>query len=321
MINTKVDFIPLIQDKVLEIGGLLNQIKEFPSFLPSVELRKQNKIKTVFSTVRIEGNELSVDEVTAIIKGNRVKGNKQQVLEVKNTISLYELLSELNPSSEMDFLLAHKILMKNLLKTNGSYRKKNVGIESKGKIKQIFPEAEDVSGLCKNLFEYILNSADNYIVKSCIIHYLIESIHPFEDGNGRMGRFWHSLYLSKHHEIFNYLPLESHIRKRQKEYYEGLYLSQKSDSPTLFVNMMLSVIIDALKESFSYSYEVIESKKERRFSSAKSYFGDNEFCRKDYLNLFKSLSSSTATKDLAMLVNEGKLSKIGNGSGSRYRFV
>jgi Fic family protein len=231
------------------------------------------------------------------------------------------MMDSFNPMSEMDFIMAHKILMKGLIKTNGAYRSVNVGISSKGKIKTVFPTYNKVKGLCADLFEYLEASNDNFLIKSCVAHYLIESIHPFEDGNGRMGRFWHTLILSKNFEIFNYLPLETFIHQRQKDYYEALHIGQLANSPTLFVKLMLEVVISALNESFSYRFEDGPSNREKRFIEAKEHFRKSKFSRKDYLSIFLNLSSSMGTKDLKAFCNDGLLFNSGNGNGTRYYFT
>ncbi len=320
MINTKINFLPQIQDKLIEIGELLGRIKQLPSYKPTPNLRKESKIRTVFATTKIEGNELTYDEVTAIIDGKRIKGKKKDVLEVKNTLKLYDMISNLDPSSEMDFLLGHNVLMKGLIDNYGKYRDVNVGIKSNGKIKITFPEHKKIIKLCSDMFDYICNSTDNYIIKSCLVHYLAISIHPFEDGNGRISRFWQSLFLSKNHEIFEFLPIESLIKSNQKDYYEYLYLAQKSDEPTGFVDFMLKILIKSLKEGLKYPFESGESKQDLRLRLASEEFGDKEFTRKDYLDIHIGISPSLASKDLASFVNSGVINKRGMANGTRYFF-
>lgn len=321
MLNTKIEFTSYIQNLVIDIANEISNIERMPSQLPSVSLRKQNQVRTIFSTTKIEGNTLNLDEVTAIIEGKKIKGDKKEINEIKNTFKLYENIEDFDPYSFQDYLLCHNILMKNLIKTNGKIRKVNVGIQSKGKIKSVFPEFEKVEGLCHDFFEYISNSKDNYIVKSCMIHYLSVSIHPFEDGNGRISRFWQSLFLSRNYEIFKYIPIESFIRANQEKYYDSLSKSQKSNNPTRFVEMNLKCILEALIEAKGYQYEVSTTAQERRFQKAKKVFKAKSFTRRDYLKIFPALSESSATKDLKKLVLDGSLDRSGVRSSTVYRFI
>lgn len=321
MLNTKIEFTPFIQNLVIDIANEISNIERMPSQLPSVSLRKQNQVRTIFSTTKIEGNTLNFDEVTAIIEGRKIKGDKKEINEIKNTFKIYDQINDFDPYSFHDYLLCHNILMKNLIKTNGKIRKVNVGIQSKGKIKSVFPEFEKVESLCRDFFEYISNSKDNYIVKSCMIHYLSVSIHPFEDGNGRISRFWQRLFLSKNYEIFKYLPIESFIRSNEEKYYESLSKSQKANNPTRFIEMSLKCILEALIEAKGYQYEVTTTAQERRFQKAKNIFENHTFTRKDYLKIFPSLSESSATKDLTKLVQNGTLDKSGIRSSTVYKFI
>jgi Fic family protein len=321
MINTKVTFSSQIQLLVIEIGKSLERIGQLPSKKPIVELRKKNQIKTIFSTTKIEGNKLSLSEVTALIEGKRIKGDKLQIREVQNTNQLYSMVDTLNPSSMQDFLIGHNVLMKGLIKTNGSIRKVNVGIESKGKIKVVFPDFAEVPRLIDGLFDYIENSNDSNIVKSCIIHYLIESVHPFEDGNGRIGRFWHTLYLSKEFEVFEHFYIESLIRKYQKEYYHALFKSQHSDDPTHIVELLLSIMLEALEAFRKQKFTSGLSKQQARFNMAYNQFKVKEFTRSNYVDLFGNISPSLATKDLAKMVDNGFIENIGYKNNSRYCFI
>lgn len=321
--NTKITLLPQIQDSLIQIGEILGRIKLLPSTKPTPKLRRESKIRTIFATTKIEGNKLDLNEVTAVINGKKIIGKNHDVKEVENAIALYDLIHSLNCESEDDYLIAHKVLMKDLIKNAGKYRKVNVGIKSsKGdKVKMVFPEHENVKNLCRDMFDYISTSKDNSLIKSCIIHYLSVSIHPFEDGNGRLSRFWQSLFLSKNFEIFEFIPLESFIRSSQEDYYDYLNISQKSDDPTGFVHFMLKVICESLSESLSYSYEKVDTTKmENRLIKAKENFKNQSFARKDYLTLNAPLSESMATKDLRYAVNKGILNRSGLGNGAKYYF-
>jgi len=323
MISTKLNLLPQLQDLLIEVGELLGKINNLPTTRPTPKLRRESKIRTVFSTVKIEGNNLSFDEVTSIIDGKKVAGKKEDILEVQNALKLYDSISELNSSSEQDYLLAHKILMNKLIDNSGSYRKVDVAIKGNDSksYKMIFPEHQSVPTLCEKMFDYINRSNDNYIIKSSLIHYLSVSIHPFEDGNGRISGFWQTLFLSENNKIFEFLPIESFIRSRQADYYEYLNLAQKSDDPTGFVVFLVSIIRDSLLEGLRYSYErPTDGKQDSRLAQAKVHFKNTYFSRKDYMMIHPTISDSMATKDLKYGVNEGLLDRLGSNNGTKYKF-
>lgn len=320
--NKNINFIPQIQNSLILIGERLAQIKSLPSIKPSLKLRRDSIARTVYSTSKIEGNALTLTNVTDLVNGQKVIGDKKSILEVKNAVSLYGQIELFNPVSEQDFLLSHKILTNKLLKSSGKYRKVNVGIKaSANSFKMVFPHFSKVEKLCRELFEYISNSQDNYIIKSCLIHYLCVSIHPFEDGNGRISRFWQSLFLFKINPVFKIIPIESYIRERQSDYYEYLNLSQKADDPTGFVHFLLEVMASALAEFLTFDFEKNESKQKVRILRAFEYFGNKVFSRKDYLKVHFNISDAMATKDLKFAYDNGYLEKKGNKNSTTYVFL
>lgn len=211
-------------------------------------LRKENRIKTIQSSLAIENNTLTIEQVTAIMEGKRVLGSPKEIQEVKNAFETYEHLLTFNPFSDADLLQAHQILMKELVKDNGKFRSKGVGISDGNKIIHIAPPSERVPFLVNDLLNWTENSQLHTLIKSCVFHYEFEFIHPFSDGNGRMGRLWQTLILAHWKPLFAWLPVETIVKENQKEYYQALQSSDKSGDSTFFIEFMLSNILRAVGE-------------------------------------------------------------------------
>ena len=256
----------------------------------SPQLRKQNRIKTIHSSLKIEGNTLTEEQVTALIENKRVIGPEKDVLEVINAIKVYEKLDSYKFSSDKSFLKAHRELMNGLLESAGKYRKEGVGIVKGTIVEHIAPPFENVPHLMKDLFEYLKDSDELTLIKSCVFHYEMEFIHPFLDGNGRMGRLWQTLILMAQYPVFEFLPFETLISKTQDQYYKSLALSDKSGKSTIFIEYMLGVIEKSLETLLNYNNRVLKD------IDRLEYFlklGIKEFNRKDYMNIFKDVSSAT----------------------------
>lgn len=308
----------------VEIMGLLRDVEALPSNLPKLYLRKDNQVRTISSTTQIEGNSLSRLEVMDILDGKVITGDELEIREVKNAISLYASIGDLDPQSKTDFLLAHKILMNDLIDNSGKLRTVNVGIRSKnGAIIYKAPKFEVVEDHIDSLFSFLKADRElNIIIKSSLIHYLIESIHPFEDGNGRMGRFWQSLILSKRYDFFKYIPIEEYIRDRQEKYYQSLKRSQSLNDPVYFVEFMVKVILDAVNDYRGISFESPrKSSFERRMLKAQKVLGESSFSRKNYISAIGDISKQQATLDLKKGVSEGGLRSQGSGNQTRYAFL
>ncbi|MCE9538194.1 MAG: Fic family protein [Bacteroidetes bacterium] len=262
---------------------------------PSPQLGKQNRIKTIHSSLQIEGNSLTEEQITALIEDKRVVGPQKDILEVLNAIKVYERLGGFKFSSEKSFLAAHKILMNELMDSAGNYRNKGVGIVKGTKIEHIAPPYKNVPYLMKDLFNYLKDPNELTLIKSCVFHYEMEFIHPFLDGNGRMGRLWQTIILTQEYPVFEFLPFETLISQTQKNYYHALAKSDKTGKSTHFIEYMLNVIDLSLNDLLNYNNRILKD------LDRLEYFiklGLNEFSRKDYMNIFKDLSSATASRDL-----------------------
>ncbi|MCC1485171.1 Fic family protein [Winogradskyella immobilis] len=283
---------------------------------PSPKLRKQNKIKTIHSSLKIEGNTLTEQQITALLENKKVVGPKKDVLEVLNAIKIYENIEQYNPSNETSFLKAHKILMHGLIDNPGKYRNQSVGIVKGSKVEHLAPSFKNVSHLMKNLFKYLQKSDEIELIKSCVFHYEMEFIHPFLDGNGRMGRLWQTLILMEKYPIFEFLPFETLISNDQEKYYKTLAESDRSGKSTVFIEYMLNVIDISISELLDFNNRTLSEKDRLEYYVS---LNKTEFTRKDYMNIFKDISSSTASRDLKKGCELGLFEKTGEKNKSIYR--
>ncbi|MDR1182158.1 MAG: Fic family protein, partial [Bacteroidales bacterium] len=217
-------------------------------------LRKENRIKTIHSSLWIEANSLSLEQVTDIVNGKRVAGPEKDILEVKNAIIAYDELLECNPYEEKDLLQQHGLLMKGLLENAGKYRNTGIGVFAGEVPVHLAPPYQRVPLLMRQLLDWTKNTELPQVVKSCIFHYEFEFIHPFGDGNGRMGRMWQTLLLYQENPVFAWLPVESIVAHNQQEYYRAIRRSSHHNDSGIFAEFMLSVIKQATVE-FKEKYQ------------------------------------------------------------------
>lgn len=228
-------------------------------------LRKENRIKTIHSSLAIEHNSLSLEQVTAILDGKRILGNPNEIQEVKNAYEAYEMMLTLNPYSISDLLSAHQKMMAGLIPENGRFRNGGVGVFDGDIVVHMAPPAWLVPGQIQALFDWYQASEMHPLIRSAIFHYEFEFIHPFADGNGRIGRMWHSLLLGSWNEIFYWLPIEELIRSRQQAYYNALGKSDQAADSSTFVEFLLEIILDTLKETTVVGKEPDFSTKQNPF--------------------------------------------------------
>jgi len=283
---------------------------------PSTTLRKQNRIKTIHSSLKIEGNTLTEEQITALLENKRVIGPQKDIKEVLNAIEIYENLEKFNPYNEKSFLEAHSSLMNNLVENAGKYRKQGVGIVKGSKVEHLAPPYENVPNLMKDLFQYLKKSEEIELIKSCVFHYEMEFIHPFLDGNGRMGRLWQTLILMRKYPVFEYIPFETLISKDQEKYYRALSESDKSGKSTKFIEYMLNVIDTSISDLLKYNNRTLNEKDRLDYFIS---LNKSEFTRKDYMDIFKDISSATASRDLKKGLEIGIFEKIGERNKTKYR--
>jgi len=289
-----------------EIGKLLGIVNSTYLRKPTAKLRKANRIKSIQSSLWIEGNTLTEEQVSDIIANRRVIGPEKDILEVRNAINVYDKILKFKYNKIKSYLSAHKLLMKGLVKDAGKLRTKGVGVFKGDKVAHLAPPAWNVENLMQDLFEYLSKSKDNLIIKSCVFHYEMEFIHPFMDGNGRMGRLWQTVILIQENPVFEYLPIEHEIKSQQLNYYHALSQSDKQGVCTIFVEYMLNIIKASLSKLISQ--QRVNLSDDERPKYFKENFKEKEFVRKDYLEMFRDISTATATRDMKKGIEEKAIS-------------
>ena len=233
---------------VAKISELIGIVSVDERFTPNPQLRRQNRILSIYSSLAIEQNTLSLSQVTAVIEGKRVLGPPKDIQEVRNAFDAYEKLSELNPESIGDLLLAHRVMMKELIPDAGCFRSGNVGVFRNGQLIHAGTPADYVPEVIRQLFDWLRTTTLHPLIKAAIFHCEFEYIHPFSDGNGRTGRLWHSLILQQWRPILAWLPVENMVHEHQEEYYQALNIAQHSGQTEGFVDFMLRLLRDLLRE-------------------------------------------------------------------------
>ena len=233
---------------IAEISALIEQCAMRLKRQSGLRLRRENKIKTIQSSLAIEGNALTRRQVSDIVDGKHVVAPLRDIQEVKNAIAAYDLAPALDPFSVDDLLKAHGVMMAALVDEAGAFRRGGVGVVSGKRVVHLAPPAERVPTLVADLLGWVKSAEDHWLVRSCVFHYEFEFIHPFSDGNGRMGRLWQSLILARHHPIFADLPVESMVHDDQQGYYKAINASNAKADSGAFIDFMLHAIRAALKQ-------------------------------------------------------------------------
>lgn len=314
-----------ITDKILndvtEISQLVGKVSTDSKLSNNPTLRRTNRINTIYSSLAIEQNTLSIDQVTAVIAGKRVIAPPKDIAEVKNAYEIYDHLDELNPYSIDSLLFAHSIMMRDLVSESGVFRTRPVGVvDSQGNILHFGTLPRYVPDLTEDLLKWVNNSKLPMLIKSCVFHYEFEVIHPFADGNGRIGRLWHTLLLSKWNPMFAWIPVESIIHDRQDEYYQAINESNDKGDSTVFIEFMLSAIKDALLETIddNKTINTATNKNNYRWNIISDFLNDNDYIMNADVRNLLSVSSATANRILSGFVNDGKLMKIRQGKTWAY---
>ena len=232
---------------IAEISGQIERYAIRLEQEDGLRLRKVNRIKTIHSSLAIEGNTLSEDQVRDIIDGKTVVAPIKEIQEVKNAIATYNLYPTLNPYSVKDLLKAHGVMMQALVDDAGRFRRGGVGVFSEQGLEHMAPPAERVPFLMDDLFAWLQSSKDHLLIRSCVFHYEFEFIHPFIDGNGRTGRLWQSLILGRLHPLFEHLPVENMVYANQQAYYDAITASTHAGQSGPFIDFMLNEIYKTLK--------------------------------------------------------------------------
>ena len=312
---------PAIVSRLAEIERMLGRVEGLPSAVPQVLLRRRNRIRTVHATLAIEGAGLDEPQVTALVEGKRVIGGRQEIREVRNAIAAYEQAPRLDPRSVKDLLAAHAILMEGLVPDAGRLRKGGVGVVQGSRIAHVAPPPSQVHRLVEQLLGWVGADRETHaMLKAAITHYELEFIHPFSDGNGRLGRLWEHRLLLDVHPVFEHVPVESVVRARQEAYYAALGAADKAAEATPFLEFSLEAMRDAMSELLS-ELRPEPATAETRLERARGHFGKREFSRAEYVALFPAISAPTASRDLRAGVESGALRRSGDKATSTYVFL
>lgn len=308
---------------VMEISELVGKISSTQNLSTSPILRRQNRIRTIYSSLAIEQNTLSLEQVTAVLSGKRVLAPPKDIAEVKNAYEIYDHIAELNPYSIDDLLLAHRTMMQGLVHEAGEFRSRPVGVvDNQGNVLHFGTLPQYVPYLMEELVQWTESSPFPLLIKSCVFHYEFEVIHPFADGNGRIGRLWHTLLLSKWNPLFAWLPIESIIHDHQVEYYAAINQSNAQGEGTAFIEFMLGIIKEALQEAIDEQpaeKPSMQSKEELRWEKIADFLRTNSTIQNSDVQNFLDVSSATASRILNALTKEGKLIKVRNGRYWAYK--
>lgn len=308
-----------ILDDIAEIAELVGHVNASQDLSANPTLRRTNRIRTIYSSLAIEQNTLSLDQVTAVLNGKRVIAPPKDIAEVKNAYEIYEMMESLNPYSVDDLLSAHGVMTRGLVDESGCFRSGPVGVVDKqGNILHFGTLPDYVPGLVMELLNWVRESDFHMLIKSCVFHYELELIHPFADGNGRIGRLWHTLLLAQWKPMFAWLPVESIIHDRQDEYYQAINCSNNEAESTIFIEFMLSAMKEALMEAVQVRNTENMSREDQRWYQIKRFLKKNgTITNADVREMFR-VSSSTANRILAKMTDDGKIQKIRIGKSWGY---
>lgn len=327
MNNPTFTVTPKALDFVAKIAEAVGELQGSGEYARNLRLRKVNRLRSIQSSLAIENNSLSIDEVADIINGKRVLGAPNEIQEVKNAYNAYEHLLQYNPYSVDDFLKAHQYMTEGLVSNSGKFRSKGVGVYAGDQLIHAGAKADFVPGLITDLLAWGQASNVHPLIKSCIMHFEIEFIHPFADGNGRVGRLWQSLVLSQWNELFAWLPIETLVYENQQAYYDALQQAGQSADSGVFIEFMLNVIYQSLAELPVHKVTDIFpdidtdmlSKTELEFlESIAGYIEKHGEITNYRAQILTNMSAESVKKYLAKFVEAGLFQAIGEKKGRRY---
>lgn len=300
-------------DYVAEIAELVGKLSAVASLSANPMLRRSNRIRTIHGSLAIEQNTLSLEQVTAVLNGKYVLAPPKDIAEVKNAYEIYERMDELDPYSVDDLLTAHGIITRGLVEESGVFRTRPVGVvDSEGHVLHFGTLPQYVPDLMMELLNWAKTSEVHMLIRSCVFHYELELIHPFADGNGRVGRLWHTLLLSKWNPAFAWLPVESIIHDRQQEYYDAINTSNDAGESTVFIEFMLSAIKASLVDAISTSDEINDGRMDKatlRWNKIQEYLKTHDYIMNADVRELCGVSAATANRILAELVSEKRIKK------------
>ena len=298
---------------VSDISEAVGRLSTTVSSSRTPQLRKKNRIKTIQSSLAIENNSLNLEQVTAILEGKRVLGPPNEITEVKNAIDTYNLLFELNPYKAKDLLRAHGLMMAGLVKECGRFRSGGVGVTDGKKIIHIAPPASRVPQLIGDLLQWVKTTDVHPLISSCVFHYEFEFIHPFADGNGRMGRMWQTLLLMQWRPMFAWIPVETLVKEHQQQYYEVIARSDNRGNSTEFVEFILRCLLEALQDN-----EKSNQKSNQKILAAMLR---NPSVTIRELQDETGLSESGVKKVIRQLRTDGQIRRVGGDKGGHWEII
>jgi len=305
---------------IAEIAELVGKISSANALSSSPTLRRANRIRTIHGSLAIEQNTLSIEQVTAVLGGKTVLAPPKDIAEVRNAYEIYEHMDTLDAYSMDDLLSAHGVMMRGLVEEAGCFRSKPVGVvNQQGEIIHFGTLPDYVPGLVGELLDWTKDSGLPMLLKSCVFHYEFELIHPFADGNGRVGRLWHTLLLSKWNPIFAWLPVESIVHDRQQEYYEAINASNAEGKSTKFILFMLSAIKSSINEAVNMSDDLMDDKQNHSWATVQDYLDSHALIQNADVCRLLGVSSATANRLLRDWVQDGKLERCRNGRVWAYK--
>lgn len=300
----------------MEIAEMVGSILPSADLSTSPVLHRRLRIRTIHSSLLIEGNSLSEDDVVAVLDGKRVLGNRRDILEVQNAQRAYDMLEELDPLSLDDLLRVHGVMMESLADDAGRFRSRNAGVFDGGELIHAGTPASYVPEVMANLFGWMQRTELHPLLASCIFHYEFEFAHPFSDGNGRTGRLWQTLMLSRWRPALAWLPIETVIRDRQAGYYAAIARSNAAGTCDGFVEFMLEVIRDALAP-----YAVGSSIKNDDERRALGYFRENPNGTVAGLSAVLGMPQRSVERLVAKLKDDGRLVREGSPRSGSWKVV
>ena len=300
-------------DDVAEISELTGRLSVQDHLSGNPQLRRTNRIRTIHGSLAIEQNTLSLEQVTAVLNGKHVLAPPKDIAEVKNAYEIYERMDELDPYSVEDLLSAHGVMTRGLMEESGEFRARPVGVvDQEGRIVHFGTLPQYVPDLVMKLLDWTKHSDLHMLIRSSVFHYELELIHPFADGNGRIGRLWHTLLLSKWNPAFAWLPVESMIHDHQQEYYNAINASNNTGESTAFIEFMLSAIKASLIDVVEMSDAVSDGRAGKavfRWRQIERFLQRHEYIMNADVRELCDVSAATANRILTGLAAEGKLSK------------
>ena len=321
-----------ITDRIInmlaEIVNKLGGIEATTDKKMNLLLRKASMVKTVNSSCAIEANTLTEQQVEGIISGKRIIAPPNEIIEVKNAYEAYVRMDEYDPYETSSFLKAHGILMKDLQEDAGSYRATDVGVYDRGKIVHLGARPQFISGLMTDLFKWAKGSELNPVIKACVLHYEIETIHPFSEGNGRIGRLWQSVVLCRYSDIFKMMPIETMVHANQQRYYDAIERSRDVNSSTPFIEFMLEMILRTMEAFTGDGNRLLNVKSEYLQNLSKNEkeilriiignFGTDSVITAGRLSEMTKKSDATVRNHLRKFTEEKILTASGDNKGRKY---